>query len=75
MSTKSPLCNHESCEKRRKRSKTNHTYFNKKDQNLYLANGKATTGINVYQDNLYVFDDLGNYNEALTKKTKRSRKV
>lgn len=60
--------------KKKKKIKTNHTYFNKKDQKLYLANGKAATGINVYQDNFYVFDDFGNYNEALTKKLREAAK-
>lgn len=60
--------------KTKKKIKINHTYFNKKDKKLYLANGKAATGINVYQDNFYVFDDLGNYNEALTKKLREAAK-
>lgn len=54
--------------KTKKKFKTNHTYFNKKDKKLYLANGKLATGINAYKNTFYVFDDQGNFNASLTKK-------
>ncbi|HAN57700.1 MAG: hypothetical protein PUF83_07480 [Intestinibaculum porci] len=51
-----------------------HTYWNSKDQKLYLANGKAATGINAYKNTFYVFDDQGNYNDALTKQLRKVAK-
>lgn len=60
--------------KTKKKIKTDHKYFNKKDKKLYLANGKAATGVNAFKNTFYVFDDQGNYNDALTKKLREAAK-